>query len=83
MGSIDESVRRVPDERMVKEVVENIRKRVAEMDVIKTRIEARVNVKREYEYYSGKVSIAYIYIYIYNQFIIYKFGLHILHRSEN
>ena len=56
MGAIDENVRRTPDERIVKEVVESIKRRVAEMDLIKTRIDARVNVKREYEYYSGKVT---------------------------
>lgn len=55
MGGIDEGVRKVPDERIVAEVVGSINNRVAEMDQIKKKIDERVNHKREYDYYVQKV----------------------------
>jgi hypothetical protein len=54
-AKIDDSVRKPSDERIVSEVSQSIASKVAEMQVVKSKMDSRINLKREYNHYLGKV----------------------------
>ena len=56
MRQVDDNVRKPVDERLVAEVIGSVGTKLAEMSAIKARIDARVSVKREYDYYYTKVT---------------------------
>lgn len=56
MSGINEAIRKPAEERIASEVILSINAKVKEMDKIKAKIEARIEIKREYEHYFTKVS---------------------------